>query len=62
MNRVHAKGAAGNVPGNVQPEAGELTVNKTRQGKGAAKRVKNELWKKTGTLEHALAKIDRNTR
>jgi uncharacterized protein YjbJ (UPF0337 family) len=62
MNRHPVTSTAENVVGKVQQKAGEVTANKTQQAKGAAKQVDGKLWKKTGTLEQALDKIDRKTR
>lgn len=63
MNRDQLTGAAKNDgEGKGQQRVGEVTGNKTQQAKSAAKQVKGELWKETGTLEQALDKIDRKTR
>ena len=62
MNRHQVTRTAKNVVGKVQQKAGEVSGNKAQQGKCAVKQVEGTLWKKTGTLEQALDKIDRKTR
>jgi uncharacterized protein YjbJ (UPF0337 family) len=59
MNRHQVTSAGKNLAGKVTQTAGEVTRNKAQQRKGAAKQVEGKLWKKTGTLEQALDKIDR---
>jgi uncharacterized protein YjbJ (UPF0337 family) len=59
MNRHQVTSTGKNVAGKVTQKVGDVTGNKAQQGKGAAKQVEGELWKKTGTLERALDKIDR---
>jgi uncharacterized protein YjbJ (UPF0337 family) len=58
MNRHQVTSIGKNVADKVTQKGGEVTGNKAQQRKGAAKQVEGELWKKTGTLEQALDKID----
>jgi len=63
MNRDQLRGAAKNDgEGKGLQKVGKVTGSRTQQAKSAAKQMKGELWKETGTLEQALDKIDRKAR
>lgn len=56
MNRDQVKGAAKDVAGKVQREAGELTGNTSQQIKGAAKQVEGKVQKGIGNVREDAKK------
>ena len=62
MNRDQVQGTAKDVAGKLQRKLGEMTGNKTKQAKGAAKRSKASCRKGLGNVEQALDKADRKGR
>jgi uncharacterized protein YjbJ (UPF0337 family) len=53
MNKDQVKGAAKDVAGKVQEEAGKLTGNKEQQAKGLAKQVSGKIQKNFGDAKEA---------
>jgi uncharacterized protein YjbJ (UPF0337 family) len=53
MNKDQVKGAAKDVAGRVQEEAGKLTGNKEQQAKGLAKQVSGKIQKNFGDAKEA---------
>jgi uncharacterized protein YjbJ (UPF0337 family) len=57
MNKDQIKGAAKNVGGKVQEEAGKLTGNTTQQAKGLAKQVEGKAQELVGDLKAAVDSV-----
>ena len=53
MNKDQVKGAAKDVAGRVQEEAGKLTGNKEQQAKGLAEQVSGKIQKNFGDAKEA---------
>jgi uncharacterized protein YjbJ (UPF0337 family) len=57
MNKDQIQGAAKNVGGKVQEEAGKLTGNTTQQAKGLAKQVEGKAQERVGDLKAAVDSV-----
>ena len=57
MNKDQIKGAAKDVAGRVQEEAGKLTGNKEQQAKGLAKQVSGKTQKNFGDAKEATKDV-----
>jgi uncharacterized protein YjbJ (UPF0337 family) len=57
MNKDQIQGAAKNVGGKVQEEAGKLTGNTTQQAKGLAKQVEGKAQELVGDLKAAVDSV-----
>ena len=61
MNKDQAKGAARDVAGKVQEEAGKLVGNESMQAKGLAKQISGKLQKGVGDAKEALKDATKKT-
>jgi uncharacterized protein YjbJ (UPF0337 family) len=57
MNKDQIQGAAKNVGGKVQEQAGKLTGNTTQQAKGLAKQVEGKAQELVGDLKAAVDSV-----
>lgn len=57
MNKDQIQGAAKNVGGKLQEEAGKLTGNTTQQAKGLAKQVEGKAQELVGDLKAAVDSV-----
>jgi uncharacterized protein YjbJ (UPF0337 family) len=58
MNKDQVKGAAKDVAGKVQQQAGKLVGSKQQQAKGLAKQVSGKTQKAVGDVKQAVADLD----
>lgn len=58
MNKDQVKGAAKDVAGKVQQEAGRLVGSKRQQAKGLAKQVSGKTQKAVGDVKQAVGDLD----
>ena len=54
MNKDQVKGAAKDLGGKIQEEAGKLVGNKSQEAKGLAKQVEGKVQKGVGDLKQAV--------
>ena len=54
MNKDQVKGAAKDIVGKIQEEAGKVTGSKEQQIKGLSKQIKGNVQKKVGDLKQAV--------
>lgn len=59
MNKDQVKGAAKDVAGKVQEEAGKLVGSKRQQAKGLAKQVSGKTQKAVGDVKQSVADLDK---
>ena len=59
MNKDQVKGAAKDVAGKVQQEAGKLVGSKRQQAKGLAKQVSGKTQKAVGDVKQSVADLDK---
>lgn len=58
MNKDQVKGAAKDVAGKVQQQAGRLVGSKRQQAKGLAKQVSGKTQKAVGDVKQAVGDLD----
>lgn len=58
MNKDQVKGAAKDVAGKVQQQAGKLVGSKRQQAKGLAKQLSGKTQKAVGDVKQAVADLD----
>jgi len=59
MNKDQVKGAAKDVAGKVQQEAGKLVGSKRQQAKGLAKQLSGKTQKAVGDVKQSVADLDK---
>jgi len=60
MNKDHIKGAAKDIAGKVEREAGKLTGDTTKQVKGAARQVEGKVQKGVGDAKDAAHEANKS--
>lgn len=59
MNKDQVKGAAKDVAGKVQQQAGKLVGSKRQQAKGLAKQLSGKTQKAVGDVKQSVADLDK---
>jgi len=59
MNKDQVKGAAKDVAGKVQQQAGKLVGSKQQQAKGLAKQLSGKTQKAVGDVKQSVADLDK---
>lgn len=59
MNKDQVKGAAKDVAGKVQQQAGKLVGSKRQQAKGLAKQLSGKTQKAVGDVKQAIGDLDK---